>query len=396
MTSPAATIEPGPSPPPSQQRERVEFSQAGDEATAYSVGRRIKTLEDLLTAAKVDTNAWRVKNWTANSWEQAANVDGEIVVTTLHQVKAFLEPNREGNWRAVLDEMRGEMRRGSPAPLPLHPVRREGGVLLEIAIPDLHFGKWAWVDETGGRYNMAEARRLFFWSIEELVAKAAHHDIERILFPVGNDFLHIDTPTATTTAGTPQDVHGTYRQLLRDGRRLAQAGIDRLAEIAPVDVVVVPGNHDSSAMYAIGEMLEDWYYNNPNVTVDNSPKTRKYYPYGRVLLGFTHGNDQRPDKLPLIMASEAREEWATAVFAEWHTGHLHTRKEFRYLPMDEFNGVRVRVIPSLCTADRWHYDKGYVAGVRSAEAYVWHRQRGLVAHYPANVLPDDSGVSKLK
>jgi hypothetical protein len=170
---------------------------------------------------------------------------------------------------------------------------------------------------------------------------------------------------------------------------MIKTAVDSLAETAPVDIVIVPGNHDRQTMYYLGEALEDWYWQDERVSVDNGPALRKYYQHGQNLIGLTHGDGLRPDKLPLLMATEAQQAWAATRWREWHIGHYHTKREFRYLPVDEHNGVRVRVIPSLCAADRWHYEKGFVQGVRAAEAYVWHPTMGNVARYSANVTAVD-------
>jgi hypothetical protein len=56
---------------------------------------------------------------------------------------------------------------------------------------------------------------------------------------------------------------------------LAQEVIDKCASIAPVDVIIIPGNHDEERTFYMGDALACRYEGNPNVTVDNSPKTRK-------------------------------------------------------------------------------------------------------------------------
>ena len=41
--------------------------------------------------------------------------------------------------------------------------------------------------------------------------------------------------------------------------------IDYLAQFAPVDVVVVQGNHDFERMFYVGEVLDAMYHKNKNV-----------------------------------------------------------------------------------------------------------------------------------
>ena len=53
----------------------------------------------------------------------------------------------------------------------------------------------------------------------------------------------------------------------------------------PVDVVVIPGNHDFERSYYMGAYLEAWFNEDPQVYVNNGASPRKYYKFGKVLLG---------------------------------------------------------------------------------------------------------------
>ena len=68
--------------------------------------------------------------------------------------------------------------------------------------------------------------------------------------------------------------------------------IDRLRPIAPVQVVMVTGNHDTQRLYYLGDVLEAWFRNTKDVAVDNSPRQRKYFRYHGNLIGFTHGHNE--------------------------------------------------------------------------------------------------------
>ena len=365
---------------PIPPQHKVEFTESGDEATAFSISPRIKTLEQLLEAADVDLNKWQVNSWTANKWEMAANVDGEIVITPLFQVKANLGPNKAVQARLLLDDLRADLRAAAPVydvPAVKLPA---GGHLLEISVFDLHFGKWAWRPEAGDGYDMETAEQLFLWAVDYLAARAdkAVDGISQVLLPLGNDLFNADGLAGMTTKGTPQDRHGSHRQHFRRVRQMVRTAVDRLVKIAPVKIVIVPGNHDMETMYYLGEALDDWYSRHEWVEVDNSPMLRKYHQHGRNLIGFTHGNEEKVADLPMIMSNEAKAEWSETDWHEWHIGHTHKKKEMKFMPVDEIGGVRIRTIPSLSATDEWHYKRGYVNGIRAAEAYVWHLKHGLV------------------
>lgn len=354
---------------------------------------RIVTLDALLANANIDLAVWDVERFVVNKWEVGAkDPRGRIIVEPLYQVKAWLVRNamadRLVELRAgILADIRAE----AVAPLRLartaiaSPAARH---MLEVSAFDLHFGKLAWGQETGGPdYDVSIARECFMAAVEDLMQKAAGFPLQRILLPIGNDLLQTDNLAGTTTGGTPQDTDSRYVKAFRHARSALAWAVQRLATVAPVLVIVVPGNHDRLTAFHMGEVLAAQFADDPRVTVDNSPKLRKYVPFGVNLLGFTHGSEEKHADLPLIMAREEPDAWAVAKHYEWHVGHLHKSKETRYTAGDSFNGVRVRILPSLCATDAWHYSRGYVGERRSCEGYLWNFATGYAGHLAANILP---------
>ncbi len=251
-------------------------------------------------------------------------------------------------------------------------------MLFEPSIYDLHVGKLAWGNETGwDNYDSRMAEQAHDEALEALIRRSASHPISRVLYVVGNDLLHSDTKAGTTTGGTPLDTDSRYHKVFSIVRKMTVRAIDRLAEIAPVDAVLVPGNHDTLAVWHLGDSLECWYRNAKHVTIENTPRMRKYYQHGRVMLLLTHGNRGKLDQYPLLMATEQRAMWGATHFREAHTGDKHGTKVL------EVKGVKVRTLPSLSAADAWHSEFQFVGNSRSAEAFVWDKGEGLIAqaHY---------------
>ena len=114
--------------------------------------------------------------------------------------------------------------------------------------------------------------------------------------------------------------------------------------------------------------------------MNNAPTLRKYVKYGPTLLGLTHGCDEKHDSLASVMIHERPQEFAEASHREWHLGHLHKRKETKYVAGDTHGGTIVRILPSLSATDAWHFQKGYVKGPKAAEAYLWGSASGYVGH----------------
>lgn len=368
--------------------ETVNAIRTGD-VVESEPSERIISLEQLLAAAKVNLDEWEVKDFRVNKWENAAKDEahpGKMIVTPLFQVRANL--GRPGIERltsqlreAVVADVKADAARRHAVRSTLLPAARIAGRhMLEVCLMDLHVGKLAWWQETGEDYDSHIAERSARTAVSELLLQASVYELEKILLPLGNDFFHYDNIGGSTTAGTPQDRDTRLHKMFRKGRGLASWMIHECAKVAPVEVVVVPGNHDEVLSWMLGEVLDAEFSKDERVTVDNSPKLRKYKDYGVNLVGYTHGKDEPHAKLPLIMAQEAPEMWARTKVREWHTGHFHHSKVRESMPVDSRNGVRVRILQSLSGTDAYHYRKGYIGEPHNAEAFVWSHDTGLRAN----------------
>ncbi len=262
--------------------------------------------------------------------------------------------------------------------------------LLEINIFDLHIGKLCWAGETGENYDVKIASQRFMDAIQRLLFRAKSFQFDKILFPIGNDFFNVDTIQNTTTEGTPQDEDLRWQKTFKIGFELLVNGIELMRQYAPVDIVMIPGNHDYMKNYFLGHSLASWYRNVEDVNINNHASPRKYYQYGEVLLGLTHGNNEKEANLPMMMAKENKKLWGSTSFHEWHLGHFHKKKTVRYQVLNEDLGVTVRYLSSLSGTDSWHHRKGYVGGSKSAEAFLWNDTTGFLAQFNVNIVDKDS------
>lgn len=236
--------------------------------------------------------------------------------------------------------------------------------LLEISLPDYHFGK---VDGL----SIEEQANNYVSIIMELVNKTNTDNISRILLPTGNDLFNSDTLEYTTTKGTPQLDNNTWQKTFRLGCQAVIKSIEYLKKIAPVDIVIVQGNHDYQKSFYLGEILEAYYTFDENVTVNNDINSpRKYYTYGNTLFGYTHGDKEKMADLPLIMAVEKSIDFANTQYHYWRLGHIH--KEL----VNEYQGIVVETLPALTGQDEWHKKMGYNSK-RKAKAYIWNKEEGL-------------------
>jgi len=343
-----------------------------------------RTIEEALKRANVDLKVYDVDRAVTNSWDTSfKNDDGTIETKTNYQIKIWLKRKSVIETESFLNNTIEKMKKHAPKYKEKSYTVTNKRLMLEIDLMDLHYGMLSWKEETGFNYDCKIARRDTITALNGLIDKTRFFKPELILLPIGNDLLHVDTLLNTTTSGTPQDVDSRLTKIFGGARDLIIEIIDTLREIAPVEVLVVPGNHDTVSLFHMGYVIDAWYNNCKEVTVQNSPKVRKYKEYGKSLIGFVHGDSNKDPKqtdLPLIMAQENPEAWARTEHREWHLGHWHIKRETKFTSADTFNGVIVKVIPSLVAADQWHYQKGFVSRRRTAEAYIWDYEEGCTGN----------------
>lgn len=274
-----------------------------------------------------------------------------------------------------LDKLKAEIEAFASTYSPVTPSKeydqQTDPIAYEISLPDIHYGKL----HVG---TLEDTELEYLDAVYQLVAKAKGLNIEKFLLPIGNDGLNSEGLRQTTTKGTPQQDSAGWKETFSGYWNLIVKAIDYLKVIAPVDVIVVSGNHDYERMYYIGDVIAGWYRNDSTVTVDNSKEPRKYWVYGKTMLMFTHGDNEKPQDMPLIMATEQPEMFAKTSHREAHCGHFHKEQ------VNEYRGIKIRFIPSICPSDEWHKKMGYSAK-RTGQAYIWNKARGLEGYLQYNV-----------
>ena len=190
-----------------------------------------------------------------------------------------------------------------------HDYHEDNDTMLEISIYDHHFGKLAHKSETGNDYDLKIAQSLYMEAVDVILKRSAGYNLERIMFPIGQDLFHVNNEISTTEGGTFQDTDSRLSKIFETVQMTLISCIDKMLKVAPVDVIYVPDNHGPLNSYFMTKVLEAYYKNNPYVNVDSSPKCRKYYRYGNTLIGMSHGHMEKADILPLTMACEAKYDW---------------------------------------------------------------------------------------
>ena len=256
--------------------------------------------------------------------------------------------------------------------------KKKSGELLELPIMDLHLGKLAWKKESGDDYDLKIAESLYKGATETILDRINAYglNIERIVFPVGQDFFHFDTAKSTTTKGTVMDTDTRWPKMYEKGVELNLWAIENLRAIAPVEVIYVAANHDKMLSFFLVHHINAWFRNCKDIVVNTSPYPRKYVTYGKCLIGYSHGADEGK-KIDILMQQECP-TWSSTLWREWHLGHLHSEHA------REIGEVIIRNVSSVTSRDIWHTEHGYQA-VRKAQAFVWNEEKGKVLTIDVNV-----------
>lgn len=350
---------------------------------------RIETVEQALAKANVDLTLWDVERFLVNSWEVGARGPDKLIrVTPLWQVKVWLKAKK--GWSPT--EFRKILVEQIAAQAPSYTAYEQWAgpeleSLVELSIFDAHFGKLGWIEETGQNYDLRICEERYLNAARCLLHRSMAFKPGKVLYVVGNDFFHTDQGRAgLTTNGTPQDCDGRWQKAFRIGCSAAITIAEEAANnIAPVDILVVPGNHDAEKSFCMGEVLAARFHQHPQIRVINTPDVYSYYRWGKVLLGFVHGDNHTSDKkraeLPQTMATDRPKDWSETVWREWHLGHFHSELEdvWKIRTAEHVRDVALRVLPSLSSTDAWHRRSGYKS-VLAAEAHIYHRDKGRQAY----------------
>jgi hypothetical protein len=279
-----------------------------------------------------------------------------------------------------------------------------GEHLLVIDLADVHFLKLCVETETGYTYNRDVARHRVIEGTKALLRKAKGHGIHRILFVMGNDILHVDNARSTTTSGTFQDSDGTIFQGYKDARMALTDAILQCAKVADVDLVHCMSNHDWIMGWTLSQTVSSILGSHPNINATDynmSEAHRKYYRFGSNLIGLSHGDGAKEEKLYGVMVKEARSHISECKNLYWLLHHVHHKVRKKrgdnrpYLTEKDHNGMSVNImgepniegdqidieyVRSPSPPDSWHDRNGYV-NRQAVECFIYHPYDGQTTRF---------------
>tara|TARA_Y100000310_G_C20410649_1_gene681805 strand:- start:45 stop:791 length:747 start_codon:yes stop_codon:yes gene_type:complete len=242
---------------------------------------------------------------------------------------------------------------------------------------DIHIGKISSSFETGEEYNDQIAVQRVMDGMKGIINKAKGFKIDKIIFVAGNDILHVDCPANTTTSGTRQDTTGMWYDSFLMAKGLLVDIIETLMQIAPVEVVFNPSNHDYMSGFFLLDSISSWFRLSKDVTFNCDMKHRKYTKYYDCLVATTHMDGAKQDLLPLLVAQESG-MWDNTKHRYIFGHHIHHKIAKDYV------GITLETLRSPSAADSWHHRKGFQHAPVAVEAFIFHKTQGEVCRITHN------------
>jgi hypothetical protein len=255
----------------------------------------------------------------------------------------------------------------------LERIENKNSYLLVLDPADIHIGKLCTAFESGEPYNNQIAVQRVLEGVKGILQKVSSFNIDKILFIGGNDILHIDNASRTTTSGTPQDTDGMWYSNFLIAKQLYVEVLEILISVADVHFTFNPSNHDYTNGFFLAQLIEVYFKDCKNITFDCSIAHRKGFTYYKNLIGTTHGDGAKQQDLPLLMAVEFSKEWADTKHRYIYTHHVHHKTS------KDYAGITIESLRSPSGTDSWHHRNGYSHAPKAIEGFLHCKENGQIA-----------------
>ena len=175
-----------------------------------------------------------------------------------------------------------------------------------LAIPanfDVHIGKHCELIRTGNNYTPEKAVEQVLQGQAKLFALTKPFGVSDILLPMGNDVVHVDNNSHTSTGGTPQDAYGSVESMMMLAAEMYIRSIEEWSKTHNVWLAHVHSNHDRVAGWSVSQTVAAYFRNNSRVKTHPSSLDQrpfKYFLFGNDLIVFAHGEGKSEEILGII------------------------------------------------------------------------------------------------
>ena len=341
-------------------------------------GADIRTAEQACEYCGVNMDEWEVTKKVVNFWDMGENRNW--------QVKVWLNKKVETDTDAAIKRLIERLPKFKYTKFVPEAIKKNNnsGNLGLIANFDAHLGKLAWDVETSqGDYDIPISVEEFDHVTDVNLKRVAMFQPEKLIFVMGQDMLHYENLEGVTPVGRNiLDTDGRLSKLQDAAIDVCVRNILKCRALAPVEVILVQGNHDSTSSLWLSKVLRAWFRADPYVTVDCKPTLRKARLWGETFIGFTH-------KIPAskIAAAQAdfsiqfKELWGKAEYREILFGDQHKKMQWKSGSQVTHGAILFRQLTALSKIDYWHYEHMFTDAVPGGEAFVYSKDHGCIANF---------------
>lgn len=300
--------------------------------------------------------------------------DGKVIQQWITEEQGARE--RLDAWMQAAELLARKAHRAEPLPPPEH---ADSSLVTLYPVADAHMGMLSWKLETGTDYDLKIGRRLLTRAMSYLTRGWQGGATDEAVVALLGDTLHYDSyKTVTPEHGHLLDADSRYPAVVWRTVEVMRTCIDlALRAHRKVTVVVKGGNHDDSSSVWLALALKIAYENEPRIEVRIDHAVASYLRFGKVLLGFHHGDKIKPERLPGAMAADVPQDWGASLYRYWWTGHIHR------MTAQDFQGCTVESARILPPPDAYAAGLGY-RSPRDAKAIIYHLDHGEVARHTVN------------
>ena len=294
---------------------------------------------------------------------------------------SFYDEKQVADAQKAQDEFLARIQRAAPRtkkqPLPTKNLAVFGNF-------DVHIGKHCELMRTGHDYTPDKAVSQVLEGQDALYQMVKPHGVSDILFPMGNDIIHVDGNDHKSSGGTPQDAYGSVEAMMYAASELYIRSVAAWAKTHNVWLTHVHSNHDRTTGWSVSQMVARHFHNHPRVHAafqSLDQRHRKYFVFGRNLLMFHHG-EAKEERLLGVIKSEATEAFWQTDRIYCYQGHTH-HKSVNKRGLNTENVEKDHSAVTVIKAGSGVQNQMYVETLRSpSPADDWH-SRSLYANIPA-------------
>lgn len=330
----------------------------------------VLSANDIMKMHDLDPNEFELCSYKNTFW-QTRKKDGQV--EDLYSSKIVVKPIEKTIENAVFSEEMLEkcfkkaniMR---PHNVDYQELYQNNGKALFISMPDLHFNLSSYNSTSNNVYDVKQSKKIFNDTLMNIIYRVRNSRFEKIYFVIGGDMLNADNNAGTTTKGTPQSNQLEIEDAIVEVTNMFFSAIESLRMLSNLEVIYIPGNHDSLTSFGIANLFRMLYKDCKDVTVDYECKSRKYKVFGKTLIMIAH--DLKSKNANNIIQAEAREFLGETNNTVVMLQHLHSEKQ------EDIFGTDVRRLPTISANSRWAYEQGYNS-TKKNQTFIIDKENGI-------------------